>query len=301
MRKILFPILLFGLFSCSKTSVEETPIVINKDYPFTELTVDVDKDKAVIVYNGVDTLAVLTEPSTIEVPKFSEITFEEIDNSNNNLGEKYQTWQVIAFEDSRNADFDYNDLVIHTKILQHKNNTQISVHPIALGSTKKIKLGVTIDNKDYILSDNVRKDLFKSIVGFINTDVRMKRHKFDKFAIHNYPTTRSTMGKSINWFIEVDNKLRLYAVSKYDFTDNRPYGLIFNNINEPYKYNKDVCGLDWFNYPMEGVAIENVYPLFFNKDLSFKEIYSNSVSGYYPAIIADENRVASDDCLYAIK
>lgn len=298
MKKLILIIFTIFLTSCVK---DVNPIIDKdvNDYPISELVVTVTPNKASIVKLGTDTLAVLTRTRSIAVPKYSEITITEIDNSNNNLKEKYKLWETVAFEDSKVGDYDYNDLVIHVLIEQKNNNTQVSIHPIALGSTKIITLGLRVDGIDHYLTKDCRKDLFNNREGFINTYIFQDRVKYEKFAIKNFPLTKSTWGKSLDWFIEVDNGLRLYAVSKNYPTSNRPYGLILIDINNPYKYGYYDCGLDWFDYPSEGIAIEEVYPDFSNKDRTFKEIYSNKQGGYYPAIVA-EGKYATKECLYAI-
>lgn len=299
MKKIILVVIfIISLTSCIK---DINPIMKEdiSNYPITELLVTVTPNKASIVKFGVDTLAVLTKTKTIAVPKYSVIDIIEIDNSNNNLEERYKLWETVAFEDSRVGDYDYNDLVIHVLIEQKNNNTQVSIHPIALGSTKNITLGLRVDGIDHYISKDCRKDLFNNREGFINTYIFQERVKYEKFAIKNFPLTRSTWGKSLDWFIEVDNGLRLYAVSKNYPTNNRPYGLILIDINNPYKYGYYDCGLDWFDYPSEGIAIEEVYPDFFDKEKTFKLIYSNKHKGFYPAIVA-EGKYATKECLYAI-
>lgn len=133
---------------------------------------------------------VANEPITIKIPKNAianrsnnefKIDFGII--KSNNTYSKY--WQVVMFEDSESMDYDYNDLIIHVR-----NECQypwekdyslqnISIQPIALGSTKTIKLGCILE---YIVSDNVRHDLFNNATGFINTESQHSpiRHKLDK-------------------------------------------------------------------------------------------------------------------------
>lgn len=295
-KLILFGILLLNV-SCIKVEIPAKQTSVY--YPLSEQTFEVKKDKATVLMFHTDTLAVLTKTSVVNIPVNSEIQISEIDNTNNNLENKYKLFEVIAFEDSKNADYDYNDLVIHAKIEQKDNNTQISIHPIAMGATKNIALGVNIDNIDYFISHNCRKDLFKNKEGFINTCPDKERIKYNNYVVKNFSTKSCTYGKSINWFIEVSG-IRFYAVSKNYSSENRPYGLIFININSGYYYNNTFCGLDWFDYPIESTSIDSVYPDFSNKNKSFKEIYNNKQPGYYEAIKANGN-VATDDCLYAIK
>lgn len=300
MKKLISIFLISVLFiSCEK---ENTEIKTKSEtYPFEEILLSPQINKALVVLNSLsDTIAIVTSPSYVSIPMDTPITIEEIDNSNNNLDNLYQIYQVVAFEDSRNGDFDYNDLVVRLRIIQRNNNTQISVQPIALGSTKPIKFGVRINGINYILSENCREDLFDGDEGFINTLPNKTRKVYDKFKVTNFPITRNTYGKSIDWFIEVDKGLRLYAVSKNYPTLNRPYGLIFVDLNEPFYHEDKEIGLEWFDYPAEFNRIESVYPDFF-KNLTFKEIYSNKSSGYFEAIKIDESRRVLDDCLYLLK
>lgn len=294
-RTIIILILL--LTSCVKHDIQK----IQEDtmYPMEEQYITVPTNKVAILTTKTDTLAILTRSSTVLTPKGAYIDLSMMDNSNNSYSDRYKIWQTVVFEDSKAGDYDYNDLVIHVKIEQKNNNTLISVHPIALGATKKITLGITIDGRDYIIAENCRVELFRNETGFINTFIGGKRIKFEKFAKKNIPTTSCTFGKSLDWFILVDGGTKLYAVSKNYPVAARPYGLIIVDINDPYKYNGYDCGLDWFDYPSEGVSIEAVYPLFFDKNKSFKEIYSNKMEGFYNAIVS-EGRIATKECLYAI-
>src|SRR5574344_2475255 len=50
-------------------------------------------------------------------------------------------WQTIAFEDSKNGDYDYNDLVIHVEWKIKNGGLRVGIHPIAYGAQKTIALG----------------------------------------------------------------------------------------------------------------------------------------------------------------
>lgn len=314
MKKIYLILALFaGLASCEKKGVYKAPDVENLMVT-TLKHVEVPEGKVAIVRFYEDTLAIVTQTSDIVVPKEAmktrafdnAISIEYLDN-NNNWGNKYQIWQVLAFEDSESGDYDYNDLIVHVRILQHANNTQFAVHPIALGSEKPIRFGVRVGDQDMILAESCRDDLFEGLEGFINTEVDGLRHKYEDVKRFSLNTT-CTFGKDINWFIEVDGGKRLYAVSKnYPSLNARKmaYGLIIMNINDYYTFgNEKTCGGDWFAYPQEKVRITEVYPdfdLLLNSESSFRKIFSNQQEGYYPAINADENRVVTaEGCLYAI-
>lgn len=297
MKKLILLGILITLFSCVKLEIPTSQSTHHN--PLSEQKFSVKKNKATVLLFNTDTLAVLTSTDTVNVPVDSEIQISEIDNTNNNLENRYKLFETIAFEDSKDADYDYNDLVIHAKIVQKNNNTQISVQPIAMGATKTIALGINIEGKDYYITKDCRKDLFKGKEGFINTNPELDRIKYKDYTIKNFPTTKCTYGKSLNWFIEVSG-LRFYAVSKNYPTPNRPYGLIFIDINPGYYYKGILCGFNWFDYPSENTSIETVYPDFFDQTKTFKEIYNNKNPGYYKAIKVINNNV-DEDCLYAIK
>lgn len=314
MRGIFIVAVLFmALISCNKKEVYRAPEVDN----FIATTIqhiDVPEGKVALVRFYEDTLAIVTKTADIVVPKVAKqsrasnnpITIEYLEN-NNNLGTKYQIWQVLAFEDSEYGDYDYNDLVVHIRILQDASSTEFCIHPVALGSIKPIKLGVRIEDKDVILAENCREELFEGLEGFINTDVNGLRHKYEdtqKFKA-GIPCT---YGNDVNWFIEVDNGKRLYAVSQnYPSLNSQhmAYGLVIININDYYTFGAEkTCGGDWFEYPQEKVHINEVYPKFdmlLNSAASFRAIFSKPEGRFYPAINADENRVVtSEGCLYAI-
>ena len=72
---------------------------------------------------------------------------------------------AVMFEDTKDADYDYNDLIIHTKYLFHYDPyptevLDVYVQGIALGSSKTIKLGFYTQTGKKYVSQNVREDLF---------------------------------------------------------------------------------------------------------------------------------------------
>lgn len=321
MKKIgLALVLLAGLFSCERNDLYQEPVLPDVEdlLPMESMHIVVPEGKAALVRFYSDTLAVVTETADIMVPKsgvrtraFDEaVTIEYLDD-NNNLGSRYQTFQVIAFEDSERGDYDYNDLIVHVRILQREYLTRFDIQPVALGSIKPIKFGVRIGDEDFLIADNCREELFAGKTGYINTtmDGTGTTYKFEgnevKTLKENVPCT---FGKDINWFIEVDGGQRLYAVSEnYPSLngDNMAYGLIFTNITSGYRYKGADCGFDWFNYPLEKVHIKKTYPGFdryFKGISSFKDVFhpGKAVEGkYYKAIVAD-GKEATKECIYAI-
>ena len=308
--------ILLGLMSCNKKELYQAPDVENL-LPLESRWVEVPEGKVALIRFYEDTLAVVTESADVMIPKANVLTksFEnaisiEYLEKNNvlDLVRKWKVYQVLAFEDSEQGDYDYNDLVVHVKVEQGGNNTTVYVHPVALGSIKTITFGVEIDGQEVILAEDCRADLFDGKKGFINTamddsGIRYKYTGLKKTSINiacNY-------GCNFNWFIDVDGGKRLYAVSKdYGSFNNEMmvYGLILANIRTVgYRYKGADCGYDWFDYPQEEVHIWEVYPEFngYMKGVigSFQVFSVPEEGKYYPAIVAAGKDV-SEDCLYAV-
>ena len=170
--------------------------------------VPVQEGYATYVMYGQDTVAIVTQPMTIQIPKGmkvstkgstgDEISIEyEVLNDTDAKIAYNKSWQAIMFEDTRSGDYDYNDLIIHVRNLHSWNKLQIDIQPIALGSQKVIKLGCVIgnDKSKHIISEDVRKDLFGGEKGFINTQSdlqpvcysleRRLDHELEKFRFRN--------------------------------------------------------------------------------------------------------------------
>ena len=239
---------------------------VNRCEPFEDYTVPVKEGYTTYVMYAGDTLAVANEPITIKIPKKATATrsnsgfkvdFGIIEN--NDTYSKY--WQAVMFEDSESMDYDYNDLIIHVRNEclypwgKDYSLQNISIQPIALGSTKTIKLGCILsDNSEHIVSDNVRRDLFNNTTGFINTESQKEpiRYKLDKWLVEHKLTKNAR--PSIAWFIEVAGK-RYYAISSE--LDYRNYDM-FNQEAMPY----GIVTYSTFTYPEELTSIFKAYPGF---------------------------------------
>lgn len=285
MKKLI--LLLFGLslIGCVKESPSFTQSKnVDSMLPMESQYVNVSQGKITIVTDGADTLLVTTKSGKYLLPKKvgGILTYNEIDSASHNyIKDKMNVFQTVAFEDCSYSDYDYNDLIIHTKLsINAANKTvKIEINPIAFGAVKHIALGVTINGKPHCLISNCRKELFNNDAGMINT-----RDVYKKYPIITKELTGVsykdiygdlTKVSSIDWWIavdqpedldEVDSWVKLYAISKnFNCWDknNKPYGLILCNIrNNIYTYNKVKCGADWFHYPLETEDITNVYPAF---------------------------------------
>ena len=158
----------------------------------------------------------------------------------------------------------------------------IEIQPIALGSTKTIKLGCILsDGSTHMISDDVRTDLFSGRQGFINTvnDNDPIRYKLASTNIKNYAIPRTEKKAAwVAWFIEVDGK-RMYAASSdidyksYDMVnkENMPYGLAVSNNNGIFSYPQEKNSLfetypgfsDWINGKVSSIGS-------FQKELVYK-------------------------------
>jgi len=188
---------------------------------------------------------------------------------------------AVMFEDTRNADYDYNDLIIHTYYSFHYDKyptevLDVYVQGIALGSSKTIKLGFyTQDGKHYI-SQNVRQDLFsneelddetkKVSPYFINTE---KNHEDSLCHFKmGHKITCAVTDKATDyvvWFIDAidpnTNKINTFiaptSVKLADITDRAN---MFSSIGRSYGI---VRASTLKIYPCEKVSIDKVYPNFF--------------------------------------
>ena len=280
--------------------------------PYQDMKVEVAEGDVAIVKLYDEIWAVCPYSTTISVPNYLTIgkgraaeneiiTIENIKNENNYYEGKLDVWPVVAFEDSRNGDYDYNDLIIHVNWVINENNYVVAVQPIALGSSKKIKLGFekmegNISSVDeVIVAEDCREELFEGREGFVNTYPEKERIIIGegKFKYRKELAKQSTdLRCAVNWFIEVDGGTRLYAITdKKECLDKvgRPYGLILTYIYGKAIYAADeagtiACGNDWFQYPRELVNISDVYD--FDKYLETGDIsiFSSPREGYYNAI-----------------
>lgn len=96
---------------------------------------------------------------------------------------------MVCFEDSRSGDYDYNDLVIHVKYQWNGTRFGFGVHPIALGSTKEVRLGAVV----YKGSTRI----FKGLLAPGNADARDPVFPVGRPALSiPAPTGRSTSGST---------------------------------------------------------------------------------------------------------
>ena len=341
MKQFLFALLGICLVvsSCVKDKTV-TPVYLNnedmlkKTLSTTEYNVSTKAGYVTeVVLNG-QVIATAVSPMTILLPRSYSSTksddvikevYTPIDEyPNREVTNSSKLYQVICFEDSKSGDYDYNDLVIHVcyKIVGSKFG--FGVQPIALGSTKEIKLGYelykgnTLIKQSYLHGDseNCRGKYFQDTEGMLNTGY--KDFYPDNKSVHGWHEYLGSTIKwwdistieipgafRVEWFIMVADNLKFYALSvdhiNQSFDKNGlPYGLVFTETGYTYhQEGKGEVGKDWFNYPMEQTHFKDVYPEIWNwltTDTSYKdfsEIYSKEAR---PGAYA-----ASDKELYVVK
>ena len=291
MNKILTSILYLvcGLFivlfcSCVNSDAPTTDykeVNKNLDSYLQTKTVDItvpDGQTAVVTVGG-DTLSVTDVAKKVLVPKSIKPDVTYVD-AKNKLQNKDSYWEVIAFEDSKKGDYDYNDLVIHVKYtLTSDGKFFLGIQPVAYGATKQIDLGYEIyDNKtnEMLASGyvtNTRKALFLdgSDSGFINTSRYQRHYDGYTYSIDKQFSEKNLSSLSVVWYIMVDNNQIIYALNKVnaenvDLFNNTgyPYSLVLSGLNNGKKYTQPGfgnCGHDWFQFPLETIDIRSCYDI----------------------------------------
>ena len=314
MKKLLLIMLAALAVSCidkpEGESPEQPPIDVDLGHFQTAeaFEVPVKAGNLTLVKADGVTLAEADSPMTIWVPRMGKtraaeegltVEFVPSDEYPSFEGNKAQMFQVICFEDSYKGDYDYNDLVIHVMYLQKNNIFGFAVQPIALGSSKPIKLGCVVYKgdkqvyKELITPEGVdcRTQYFKSIEGFINVnnrdEVDFEEHQYLGSTIRNWDVSKIAGDgmMRVEWYIEVGGE-EVYALSTAYLNKSfdkagLPLGLVITTTGTVF-IDKDggyECGFDWFNYPHESVHIKDVYPELWNwlttdSAYTFSEFYN---------------------------
>lgn len=224
---------------------------------------------------------------------------------------------VVAFEDTKLGDHDYNDLVFQarmkiTNAVSGPSTVDIDITPIAMGATLQLGIGVVLTDSegnvlvDRQITDNCRTFLFNGDEGFINT--QQDRKHYDAVSL-SITTESNTAVAGISWYL-LTPVHRLYASNyfqAYMDDSNAPQGLVLMKIRDDIYYEKDgnnkyLCGNDFWQYPGENVPISEVYPGFEQAFLTGGDfsVFASPTGRYYDAIAADEDGCLSSDCLYDV-
>ena len=231
--------------------------------------IPVKANYATIVTQGDDTLAITTQAMTVQVPRRAlaageiKTTYSD-EEMYSNFGEtKY--WQYISFEDTRSADYDYNDLVIHCAVTNSRVGDlyehNVYVQPVALGSSVKIALGILYkadpngELLEAMLADDVRATLYNGNPTFpINTDPDKERKQVSRIPVKLFSTRDANPQIKVVWFIETAAAGRLYAATTNFDADKRldmvskdglPYGI---SLASKWDYPIEKCPI-WEAYP----------------------------------------------------
>jgi hypothetical protein len=263
------------------------------------MNVDVQAGTFKVVRVGKDTLCVATESQEVLVPKGAKVTEDvytlpasskaDVDIYNPLKGiesgkTKEKFWEVIAFEDTKQGDYDYNDLIIHVRYqLTNKGAFSLFIQPIAYGASKTINLFYEIwsinGNKMTLLAQDSVKDtrtnlfLDKTNVGFINSYGYMRHYNGYTKATTDVASRVKMLSKiAVVWYITTgdDPHTKIYALDKtlknkvdmFD-TGGYPYSLVLSGVN-PDGYTTDGYdsnGYEWFRYPLENVDIRSCYDM----------------------------------------
>lgn len=235
--------------------------------------VPVQPNRTTIVMLDADTLAVTQQQMRISVPRRAvengelQVSYSQDPIYDNFASSRY--WQYLAFEDTRNGDYDYNDLVIHCRIITKYNWRNdsyrhfVDVQPVALGSSLPLRLGILYRGgsgdehlSEKILCENVRRELFLGNPIFpINTDPTKEIKQVSDqlttlFEIENFEKEFKLV-----WFIE-NGTDRLYAATT-NFGADKTYDMI-----SPQGLPYGISFTAKWNYPIEKCHIRNGYPGF---------------------------------------
>ena len=272
-------------------------------------------------------LAEAVSPVTILIPKQSgskagesvSLSYVPTSEYPNDIEMKNNTklFQVVCFEDSREGDYDYNDFVFHVKYQTRGNKFGFIIQPIALGSTKPIKLGcvvykgntqlfkglITETNSATVEYNDCRTQYFQDQEGMINTfgnevnqRANLNQYMGSSRKVFEINKIADKGAPRVEWYIVVDGNTELYALSttyldKSFDKNGRPYGIVITETGSAYTdRHGNVCGKDWFNDPQESTHIQDVYPeiwqwLTGSGSYTFSDIYdsSNIPANAYPA------------------
>lgn len=298
----------------------------SKYVPYETIQVNVPEGCKSIVYLGSTKIATCYTSGSVMVPKAAitkannELSIINVAGaSKGSVASENTLEMVVAFEDTKDGDHDYNDLVLQAMVsIENKtdgtNSTTLDITPIALGSSKALGLGVVLtDNEGKVISDEVvaedcRSFFFGSDEGFINTNPNTRKHYPIK-SVKLGSSTSNGSASGISWYLITDGQ-RLYAATSFQAcldNSDKPQGLVLVNIRQDKYYVEEggakyFCGNDFWNYPREAVDIKNVYPGFesaFLNNGNFS-VLAEPERDFYEAIAADENNKITADCLYTV-
>lgn len=292
---IIFLCIAFLCISCFDDLDLYNPETVKK-YKLTEsIEAQINENYiSIATFNG-DTIFVGNVSTMVDVPRintshtrnvYEGLEWHFIPNESNNWFYQKIFKGVALFEDVPNGDCDYNDFVckigyqIDVDVdyngyvnINNSNGLKVSItgiYPLAMGNTLPIGFGFEIvnlkDNSyliDKIIYEDIRRDAFDNVQGFINTtepnfDPQNRNYSADYSVV--FPKKLDKNGFAVNFYIKCgDKKHYMVDSSRADLTQNyTPWGL-FIPISDAIYYNPSEIG---FRYPKEMKSIFDTYPCF---------------------------------------
>ena len=270
-KTLFFSVLLLGAGACVKNTVPEgSKADLEAIETLADYEVPTRVGMATIVTLGDDTLAVTTQAVTAKVPRYAkeqgllDVTYSDEEVYMEHASMNY--WQYLAFEDTRSADYDYNDIVFHVRLRNDKAygqniwNNSIDIQPVALGSSTPIKIGILYAETaggaliSKILVEDARKELFNGDPRFpINTDPNKEIKQVSR-KLTNFFRNTTPIPLRVVWFIEA-NGVRLYAATSQ--VDDKSLEMVSKD-GLPY----GISLTQKWEYPIEKASIDKTYPGF---------------------------------------
>ncbi len=285
--------------ACEKNLYAEAEYAIDSKYTMQEsYEVPLQSGKVTVVTMGTDTLAVTDMALTIQIPVGANITSRADDGDVQVAYVEYAALPefkegtfvatgvgTYLFEDSRQADYDYNDAILHVKhsvkgSSDGKRYFEIKVRGVALGSIKTIGFGFTdLNGVDYDLLSNIRRDLFGGRSGFINTEAGQPfvagivSDGSDDEYVNASPFPYSIVHKRVEKTTTEEDRRMLTGYLLFDpiLTTSPSVGGVENSQNLKFyiksegeklyvgEYNKNLNGA--LPYGIRVVETQNYYPL----------------------------------------
>lgn len=277
MMKYIHILLFLSISAFTVSCVDKVESDINRGVdiaalePMVDFEVPVKEGYTTVVSYAGEQVAVTRSPMAISIP--ANLTGLEVSYSQDDIFGEFgyaQYWHYLSFEDTRRGDCDYNDVVLHCRIKSdvpwNYTGTQlckhtVSVQPVALGGSTTVGFGFLYRDatgaiREYIVTDNIRRDLFNNIKSFpINTDLAKPTKKVSNILAPVFECSTTDAKFQVVWFIQ-NGSDRLYAATT-NFNADRNFNMI-NDEGVPYGI---VLTTKWC-YPVEHCNIRKAYPGF---------------------------------------
>ncbi|MEE0885121.1 MAG: hypothetical protein U0L59_07850 [Faecalimonas sp.] len=314
MKKLVFLLSALSLMACNKNEddekvVAEKEVSIPAGAFYKSVAVEVPEGQKAEVYVGGMKTSEICGPTSTEVlvpanamavDGLRSVSLDSLEYYSIKYvpfsgegGDVHTMMTTIAFEDLRdNIDADYNDFVVelwsNMKLDYVGDSLNVTIKwqeltPIAMGAEYNMQFGCKValfkgselvDEKDVIISEDVRRDYFGGTVGLLNTikdGLTFETSKVED--VNEVFVTFKDAPKGVTchllYFINVKNTgYRHYAVAVANTADNAAFDLNFGDGEVVGNGSKDdtkhALGLFMpsalkFYYPQEKVSIFDAY------------------------------------------